>query len=77
MAEPPEIRGELINVIWDTIYQCIFTPTIDPPLTFEEVEVLQSRLRDHIDATKFKLKMMWAMEDNESLNKEDTSGMYK
>ena len=51
---PPVIRGVLINVIWETMYSCIFNKTIQPPLTFEEVHILQSRLDEYIEAIKFK-----------------------
>lgn len=59
--ERPIIRGELINAIWDTIYSCIFTESIKPPLTFEEVQIIQNRLSEHIDSTKFKIQMRWAL----------------
>ena len=51
---PPIIRGVLINVIWETMYQCIFNKTIDPPLTFEEVHILQNRLDEYVEMIKFK-----------------------
>jgi len=54
---PPIIRGVLINVIWETMYQCIFNPAIDPPLTFEEVNILQNRLNEYVEAVKFRARM--------------------
>lgn len=63
MVEPerPVIRSELLNAIWDTIYACIFLPSIKPPLTFEEIQIIQNRLSEHIEATKFRIKMQWAL----------------
>ncbi len=64
-SERPVIRGELINAIWDTIYDCIFMPSIKPPLTFEEVQIIQNRLDEHISSTKFKIQMRWALMPDE------------
>ncbi len=54
MEGPPIIRGVLINVIWETMYSCIFNKKIKPPLTFEEVHIIQNRLDEYIEAIKFK-----------------------
>ena len=55
--QAPVIRGVLLNLIWDTMYKCIFNKTIQPPLTFEEVNILQNRLNEYVDAVKFKAQM--------------------
>ena len=57
MSEAPEIRSKLINLVWKTISECIFTDTIKPPLTFEEVQIIQNRLNEWVEATKFEFKM--------------------
>jgi len=54
---PPVIRGVLINIIWETVYQCIFNENIKPSLTFEEVHILQNRLNEYVEAVKFKARM--------------------
>ena len=50
----PVIRGVLINLIWDTMYQSIFNEKIKPALTFEEVHILQNRLDEYVEMIKFK-----------------------
>jgi len=72
LSEIPEIRSKLINLIWNTIYECIFTETIKPPLTFEEVQILQNRLNEYIEATKFEAKMQMAFKSNEKPPKDQS-----
>ena len=54
---PPIIRGELINTIWESIFKMIFNDVIKPPLTFEEVHIIQHRLDEHVEAIKAQIHM--------------------
>ena len=65
MSETPEIRSKLINMIWETIYECIFNKTIEPALTFEEVQILQNRLNEYVEANKFEAKMQMMFKTKE------------
>jgi len=64
MGNQPEIRSKLINLLWNTIYECLFNDTIKPALTFEEVQILQNRLNEWIEAMKFDTKIQMAFESN-------------
>jgi len=74
----PVVRGTVINMVWDTIYECIFNLKITPPLTFEEVQILQNRLDEHIESTKFKIQMKWALEtdDEGKIEKKPPDALY-
>ena len=76
-SERPAVRGNIINIVWDTIYECIFNLKIDPALTFEEVKILQNRLDEHIESTKFKIQMRWALEtDDDGSQKKPPTSLY-
>jgi len=72
LPEQPEIRSKLINLLWNTIYECLFNDTIKPALTFEEVQILQNRLNEWIEAMKFDTKMQMAFESNGKAPKEQS-----
>jgi len=60
----PEIRSKLINLIWKTVFESIFNEEIKPALTFEEVQIIQSRLHEYVEGIKFEVKMHMAFDSN-------------
>jgi len=48
----------MINVIWEAVFKMIFNEEVDPPLTFEEVHIIQYRLDEHIEAIKARVLQM-------------------
>ena len=66
MTEPPVIRGDMVNLIWESVYKMIFNDKIDPPLTFEEVHIIQYRLDEHVESNKARLQLKWMIEEDKS-----------
>ena len=64
-GNPPIIRGELINLIWESVFKMIFNEEVKPPLTFEEVHIIQHRLDEHVESIKYRIQMQMMTEPDE------------